>query len=224
MSDKETLPPAQPIVLSMKVSETGSSDSHYRLQLGKKVKYLVVGPKVFDRDALASPIQFFPRLPDSKDWTVAHFSRDEITGDLKISILNRTLPGVKCHWHPTRVDCLDLEKTKSLTATNFEAVSHSTILPRGTMIAKMARFEWELPRIERETKAYRLLQASGLTLRFLGHITENGRIIGFLLEKMEGRPAGWKDLDACRDALGKLHRLKLLHGAIWQRNFLLTEQ
>lgn len=109
----------------------------------------------------------------------------------------------------------------------FEAVSHS-ILPiisqsPETIIAKIARFEWEIPRIERETRAYQLLEGSGLTPRFLGHIHENGRIMGFLLEKIEGHPASIQDLGNCETSLEKLHELGFLHGDVNRYNFLVTE-
>jgi hypothetical protein len=59
--------------------------------------------------------------------------------------LNQTLAGVKCQWHHAKVGCLELDKTKQLTAMAFEAVSIS-ILPiapsvSATMIVKIARFE-----------------------------------------------------------------------------------
>jgi tRNA A-37 threonylcarbamoyl transferase component Bud32 len=96
----------------------------------------------------------------------------------------------------------------------------TTFQTPATVIAKIARFEWEIPRIERETRAYQLLEYSGLTPRFLGHIHENGRIMGFLLEKIEGRPASIQDLDICEAALGKLHELGFLHGDANRYNFL----
>jgi hypothetical protein len=80
-------------------------------------------------------------------------------------------------WHNTRIDGLELEKTKQLTAMAFEAMPHSNTgtspLSIATVIAKMARFEWEIPRIEQETRAYQLLEASELAPRFLGHVHEN---------------------------------------------------
>lgn len=91
------------------------------------------------------------------------------------------------------------------------------------MIAKIARFEWEVPRIEQETRAYQLLEGSGLAPRFLGHVHEDGRVMGFLLEKLEGRPASLQDLSVCEAALGKLHGLGLLHGDVNRYNFLVTE-
>lgn len=73
------------------------------------------------------------------------------------------------------------------------------------MIAKIARFEWEVPRIERETIAYQLLEGSGPAPRFLAHIHENGRIMGFLLEKLEGRHASIQDLSACEAVPKSFH-------------------
>lgn len=224
MSDDRT---ASPVVLSMEVDDEDSFESEYRLRIGNQVKYLVISPGTFDRDTLSFPIPSLPRLPCQEEWTVAHISRDEISGDLKTSISNRTLAGVKCRWHQTQVDCLELERTKQLTTMAFEAVSHSlrpVIRSSATIIAKIARFEWEIPRIEHETRAYQLLEGSGLAPLFLGHIHENGRIIGFLLEKIEGRFASSQDLSICETALGKLHELGFKHGDVNRYNFLVTEE
>jgi len=229
MSDNQTTnPPLQPVILSMEVDDDDSFESEYRLRIGNQVKYLIISPRTFDRDTLSFPISSLPHLSYREEWTVAHISRDEPSGELKTSISNRTLAGVRCQWHHTLVDCLELEKAKQLTATAFEAISPS-ILPitrplSATIIAKIARFEWELPRIEQETKAYQLLEGSGLAPRFLGHIHENGRIMGFLIEKIEGRSASFQDLSICETALGKLHELGLLHGDVNRYNFLVTEE
>jgi hypothetical protein len=181
----------QPLIISMEVDDENSCESEYRLQIGNQVKYLVVSPGTFDRDTLSFPLGSLPPLPYKDEWTVAYISRDKTSGNLETSISNRTLAGVKCRWHPITVDCLELERTEQLTAAAFEALSHSTIpsipTPPATVVAKIARFEWEIPRIERETRAYQLLEGSGLAPRFLGHVHENGRIMGLLLEKLEGR-------------------------------------
>lgn len=89
-----------------------------------------------------------------------------------------------------------------------------------SMEAKIARFEWEIPRIERETRAYRLLEGSGLAPAFLGHVHENGRVIGHLLEKVKGSSASIQDLRKCEAALEKLHKLGLTHGDPNRFNFL----
>ncbi|KAK6952841.1 hypothetical protein Daesc_005135 [Daldinia eschscholtzii] len=201
-----TNPPMQPIILSMEVDDDDSFESEYRLRIGNQVKYLIISPGTFYRDKLSFPLH----------------------GDLKTSLLNRTLAGVKCQWHHTKVDCLELENTQQLTAMVFEAVSHSilpiTLPSSATMIVKVARFGWEIPRIEQETRAYQLLEGYGLAPRFLAHVHENGRIVGFLLEKIEGRSASLRDLSFCKTALKKLHELGLVHGDVNRYNFLVTEE
>jgi hypothetical protein len=67
---------------------------------------------------------------------------------LKASFSNRALFGVKRQWNHTRIDCLGLEKSKQLTVMAFEAIPYSTPLSSTAVIAKIARFEWEIPQIE----------------------------------------------------------------------------
>ncbi|RAO67975.1 uncharacterized protein BHQ10_003987 [Talaromyces amestolkiae] len=221
-------PQMQPIILSMEVDDEDSFESEYRVRIGNTVKYLIVSPKTFDRETLSFPIQSLRSLPYHEEWTVARISRDVSNGDLKTSISNQTLAGVKCQWHNNCINCLELEKTKQLTAMAFEATIHSNPLvstvPIATVIVKIARFEWEIPRIEQETRAYQLLEGSELAPRFLGHIHENGRVMGFLLEKVEGRPASFQDLNICETALGKLHNLGCTHGDVNRYNFLITNE
>ncbi|KAI1502184.1 alpha-galactosidase A [Biscogniauxia marginata] len=173
--DNTTNPPMQPIILSM--------ESNISSSLPEPLTEIPFHPPFHP-----------PRLPYNEEWTVAYISCDKVNGDLKTSILNRTLA--------------------SLTAMVFEAVSHSilltTLLLLATIIAKTARFEWELPHIEQETRAYQLLEGSRLAPRFLAHVHENGRIVGVLLEKIEGR-------------CGKLHNLGLVHGDVNRYNFFVAE-
>lgn len=91
-----------------------------------------------------------------------------------------------------------------------------------TMIAKMARFEWEIPYVQRETEIYALFEGTGIAPRFLGHIHEQGRVIGFLLEKVPGRHAGIEDLQICRLALERLHGLGISHGDSNRYNFIVA--
>lgn len=219
----------QPRILSMEVDDEDSFESEYRVRIGNIVKYIIISPKTFDRETLSFPIQSLPNLPYKEEWTVARISRDATNGDLKTSISNQTLAGVKCQWHNTCINCLELERTKQLTAMAFEATAphvklFNSPLPIATVIAKIARFEWEIPRIERETRAYQLLEGSELAPRFLGHIHENGRVMGFVLEKVEGRPASLQDLNLCEQALRKLHDLGCTHGDINRYNFLITNE
>ncbi|KAK7416615.1 hypothetical protein QQX98_005086 [Neonectria punicea] len=185
-----------PEILSMETSTR--ADSHFRIRYGDRVKYVVVAPGTLDSDHLFMPLYSLPPLPYGQDgWTVARVSRSAENHELKFSLENRPLQGVKEIWHPEKVDCLLLER--------------------------IARFGWEIPRIERETHAYRLLQSTDIAPRFLGHIIEEGRVMGFLLEKLDGSSAGIEHLARGAEVLGRLHRLGLLHGDINRHNFIVGE-
>lgn len=215
----------QPKIISMEVDDEDSYESEYRLQIGTQVKYLVVNPGTYDRDTLSFPLAELPPLQYDADWTVAHISRSP-HGALCTSLSTRKLASIKSLWHPTTIDYFDLEKTTQLTAAAYEAMPSPALastLGTSPIIAKIARFEWEIPRLEHETRIYHLLSGSGLTPRFLGHIREGDRVIGFVLEKVPGRAAGVEDLAACREVLGRLHGRGVVHGDVNRYNFLVGE-
>lgn len=81
--------------------------------------------------------------------------------------------------------------------------------------------------IQREIEAYHTLTRQGFTLipRLLAYTyerTEN-EVVGFVSEKLEGRPAGPEDYEACRQAIIQLHSHGALHGDINRNNFVITE-
>ncbi|KAH7009175.1 alpha-galactosidase A [Macrophomina phaseolina] len=217
--------------------------SEYRLRIGNRVKYLSIAPATFDRDTLSFPLGSLPLLPYHDDnWTVAHISRGAESGELKTSLSNQKFAGVRSIWHSAQINVLDLERTEQLTGAAFKALI-SKYAFRGlaapsvpqllssedkvAVTAKIARFEWEIHRIERETRAYRaLLQhgASDIAPRFLGHVHESGHVMGLLLEKLEGqRNASIDDLSGCEAVLGRFHGLGLLHGDANRYNFLVGQ-
>ncbi|KAI0156915.1 alpha-galactosidase A [Xylariaceae sp. FL1272] len=210
----------EPLILSMDVVEDNTLESEYRLRIGDNVKYIVISPGTFDKNTLCFPLKSLPRLPYNEDWTVAHISRHHTTGDLRYSTLSLNMIGIY-QWHSKRVNCLELVKTSEKTTTTCEVLSKSVPSPHSA-IAKIARFEWEIPRLEHETRAYQLLEDSGITPRFLAHIHENGRIMGLLLEKLEGRVPVSDDLQLCKTALTALHGLGHAHGDLSKESFLVT--
>ncbi|KAL5349769.1 hypothetical protein ACLOAV_004801 [Pseudogymnoascus australis] len=214
----------------MEVDDEDSCESEYRLQIGNEVKYLVINPSTYDRDTLSFPLADLPPLQYSATWTVANISRSP-TGTLRTTLSTRKLAGVKSLWHPTTIDYFGLEKTEQLTGAAYEALPTPAlsptldIAPHAPVIAKIARFEWEIPRLEQETRIYRLLASadSELAPRFLGHIREGERVIGFVLEKVVGRAAGTEDLAACGEVLGRLHGVGVVHGDVNRFDFLVGE-
>lgn len=217
-----------PSIISMEVDDDDADESYYRVRIGNCVKYLEIAPATLERDALSFPLTFLPPLPFDGDWSVAHISRDGTSGELKTSLSHRQLAAVQNVWHSAHINVLDLKRTEQLSGAVFEALLPDAAFPgtaphqpsdRITDIAKIARFGWEIPYIEREMRAYQVLvqkQASRLAPRFLGHIHEEGRV-----KKLEGRrSASVDDLPDCERALGEFHELGLLHGDVNRYNFL----
>ncbi|KFG80740.1 alpha-galactosidase A [Metarhizium anisopliae] len=216
-------------MLSMDFDTLGTSNSYFRILANTLVKYVVIAPGAMDAESLDDmPLNFLNILPplayDDDGWTTAYISRDSSSGELVTSLSASQLNGVTDHWHPKIIDFRQLQLLKPLTALVDEC-EWATLEPNPhgqntTMIAKMARFNWEVAYIERETRIYALLEGTGIAPRFLGHIHEQGRTMGLLLEKVAGRHAGIDDLSICAAALGRLHALGISHGDCNRYNFI----
>lgn len=108
---------------------------------------------------------------------------------------------------------------KKLRTNVYEATSPD--FP-STIIVNFARFPWEIAQLNAETAAYGWIDGHHIGPAFLGHLTEEGRVIGFLIERVaEGRHAMPADLAACQKVLAKLHSLGIKHGDINRHNSLL---
>ncbi|KAE8149335.1 hypothetical protein BDV25DRAFT_167895 [Aspergillus avenaceus] len=215
-----SLQSGRPVILSMDVS--GTDDSDYRVMIQGRVRYLTIARGTYDRSTLSTPLDSLPYLPESDAWNRARISRDSSTGELKAEVCDEVLPGVQDTWHPESFDCLELQRVKRLTAATFEATcpGHTLSKPTSTVVAKIAHFWWEIPRLAQETRIYKSLENTGLAPRFLGHVHEHGRVIGILLEKLDGREANIDDLPACRSVLKKLHAVGIRHGDVNRYNFI----
>ncbi|KAL2209855.1 hypothetical protein CC79DRAFT_1365272 [Sarocladium strictum] len=211
-----------PEILSMETSTR--DDSHLRIRYGDVVKYVIIAPGTLSSDELCLPLHAIPTLPyHDSAWNTARINRNKETqAELQFSLEHRSLAGVTDIWHSELIDCLGLERVELLTMNTFSCVRKDQ-LQGPTMIAKVARFSWEIPRLEQETHIYRLLQHTGITARFLGHIHEEGRVIGMLLEKLEGSFASIEDLANCEHTLGRLHSLGILHGDVNRHNFIVSK-
>ncbi|KAJ3545243.1 hypothetical protein NM208_g2609 [Fusarium decemcellulare] len=226
---------ATPRIISMEFSTAGRDDCYFRVLTGDSVKYVTIQAGALDADSLMDmPLRFqdiLPTLPYGEiHWNAAYVSRNAATGKLEAALEKKDLPGVETVWHHKKISFLDLQRTQQLTLLAQECTTKSEILAShnqsekcepSPMIAKIARFPWEIQYIEAETRIYKILQSSTIAPQFLGHIHEEGRVIGFLLEKVEGRRAGMADLGTCRRTLGRLHSLGILHGDPNRHNFII---
>ncbi|KAI1399367.1 alpha-galactosidase A precursor [Hypoxylon fuscum] len=199
--------------------------SEFRLLIDNKfVKYVTIDPGIFERDDLCfapSLISLMPALP-SGDWNTAHIARDTVSGDPAFTaISNRRLRGITKIWHATQIDHLDFHLVHKLRTNVYKATCAHFDTP---VIVKLARFEWEIARLEAETIAYEWINGQQIGPEFLRHLIEEGRVIGFILSNIsECRHATIEDYALCYEALSKLHRLGIKHGDINKHNFLVHD-
>lgn len=222
----ETAPKESIEILSQEIS---NEEGMYRIRNGKRVYYLTIPTDVFDEETMCRPYLLIPQLPSFSDipWRKIKLSRNS-DGSLDITASHDPLQEVTFTWHEKRVDVLSLTRIKRLRSGVFE-----TIFEGRPAVAKIACFEWQIPRVTHETWAYCVLTQTQrpddgplIAPEFLCHLTENDRVIGFLMEKLEGRFACQDDLTQCAALLTRLHGLGdlgLVHGDVNRYNFIVEE-
>lgn len=215
-------------LISMDFSTNGRSDCYFRILVNRHVKYITVKAGTLDAETLDDmPLDFeniLPPLPYREDyWNSACITRNSYSSQLEATLASVELPRVETIWHPCMIDHLDIERTEYLTLLAQECKWKKDAADTSArMIAKMARFHWEIQYIEAETRIYRVLEGHGIAPRFLGHIHEAGRVIGLLLERVaDGRNAEPADLEICRAALRRFHALGFVHGDCNKYNFII---
>jgi predicted Ser/Thr protein kinase len=205
--------------------DEGDEDSYLRLLVdGKKVIYITIAAGVFTPDDMCfgpAIITLLPPLP-SGDWNYGYIAQDPQTAQPHFAqAIRKKLRGVENVWHPTTVDHLDLTFVETLRSPVCEVTCPQ--FPNTTAAYKFARFEWESGWLAGETAAYQAIEGLNIGPKFLGHVSEEGRVIGFLIEKVvDARHASIVDHVACVEALTKLHRLGFLHGDTNKHNFLVN--
>ncbi|KAH8904103.1 alpha-galactosidase A [Coniochaeta sp. PMI_546] len=209
----------------MEVSTNGRSNCYFRILAGRSVKYITIKAGALSADLLDDmPLDFqniLPPLPYYEDtWNSACITRNPSSHQLEATLSPAGLPSVKSIWHPRMIDFLDIERTEYLALLTQECKWKAASAPE-RMIAKMARFHWEVQYLEAETRMYQVLEGRDIAPKFLGHIHEAGRVIGFLLEKIpDGRNAEPADLEICEAALRRFHALGFVHGDCNKYNFI----
>lgn len=141
-------------------------------------------------------------------------------------------------WHPTRIDNSELVPLGTIQPGRLEVVQHPASWGRTPALAKLAPDA-------HEAAVYRLLHDLGVAPRFLGHVTEEGRIVGLLTEYVgqvtmtEQQQQQYEErkgdeylvqiapvrrrrrLDACLSALRRMHARGIAHGDAHGGNCLL---
>lgn len=153
-----------------------------------------------------------PKLPEN-EWTRAKIVRPSTGAHLEITATNYPLPEIETVYHDQKIDVLSKRHRSNV---------HEVFYSGRPAISKIAAFDWDIPRLERETWAYSILgQYQRLELsepqispRVLGHLTECAWVIGIMLERLDGEFASAEDLPAGEKALRRFHEIGLIHGDV----------
>lgn len=211
-------------LLAALVDSDDKEEAEYRFLVDNKhVKYVTVEPGALPKDDRTFAPALIPALPPFPPggWNMGHITKHANGKGLIFSRIQRAdLPGVRRIWHATRIDHLEFREIDRLRQ-NLHKVSHPSF--DQPVLIKFAEFPWQIPYFEAETRAYEWIHGHGIGPRFLGHLVEEDRVIGFIMEYIDNaRAAGPEDLDTCQKALRQLHNIGSKHGDINKYNFLVT--
>ena len=214
----------QPKIELLQAEVDENDESFFRLQVDSLfIKYITVEPGIYSVEDMCfgpSLVSVLPTFPTG-DWNDGRVTKDANGRSYFASVNQTRFPGVQNTWHGTHVDYLELSVGRKLRTGIYEAKCTSF---DNVIVAKFARFPWEIQYLENETTAYQWISGHDIGPRFLGHLTENDRVIGFLMERVtNARHAGPEDFETCAEVLSRLHGLGVRHGDTNRFNFLICD-
>ncbi|KAM0707967.1 hypothetical protein Q7P35_004616 [Cladosporium inversicolor] len=136
--------------------------------------------------------QPLPPIP-AGNWNRAKIDMDRKTDQPAFqSVIRRHLETVRTirtkTWDPPSVDHLNLQLYQGRNRSGRFATyqDSSSDLFKCPIVVKIARFGHEISDIQLECDIYQKILGKGIGTEFLAYVTEDGRIIGFILKKIEG--------------------------------------
>ena len=212
-------------ILNQDIDPEGNTPSYYRMLVNKKhFKYITIDPGIYEVDDLCFPPILLEKLPPfpEGDWNCGRISQTAGSPTpFFAETFKENLPSINPLWHSKFYPYLSFEIGERLRSNVYMASSPQFEKP---IVAKFARFHWEIGYYIAETQAYSWIEGHNIGPEFLGYLTEDGRVIGFLIEYVEGHHATISDLPACEAVVRRLHGLGVLHGDLNKHNFLISER
>lgn len=209
-------------------------------EVKQQIKYITLRMPVPERDPsyisrlvsvwysrLRPTVVNLPSLPLG-NWTEASVRIHEETQTYRVHHLSdQELPGIKNAWHPLKIEYFDLNKVRKLKTDSavqyvqdadfLQVVTHP-VFGDDLVLMKINSFpdHWEDGFIETEINVYQKIQDLDIAPQFLGHVTEHGRVIGFLSEFLaDAVPASevWthETRELYREVLHELHSRNISH-------------
>jgi predicted Ser/Thr protein kinase len=217
-------------ILNLEVDEDDTSEYRFLVD-GKFFKHVTIACGIYTRHDMVRPAVLIPQLPPfpEGDWNEGHIARHPQT---QLGFFARyekvEQPSVTNLWHPECIDRLDLRLRERIRSNIYTATladwAHDKSLGEEEVVIKFARFPWEMHYFVDETSIYETIEGSSIGPGFYGHLREGDRVTGLVLEHIkDARHAGPEDLSECREMLGRLHNLGILHGDVNRFNFLVRK-
>lgn len=209
--------------------ESGQADIFYRIQRvsgdNKRIVYVTVtDPDAIPEDDRTYGPSAIAQLRKLKEWN-ASWKTLLVHKDTEKGIwceMDVSLPHAVPQQH--LLDGYPSHDISSLSVTR-EVKSRVSEVSHGGRVSfvKIARFPRELPWVIQEIQAYHALAGSPLAPKLIGYVSEStpDRVVGFLVEGVDGRTAELDDLEPCRRALDQLH-CHLIHGDLCKYNVFIT--
>lgn len=203
-------------------------DYLYRVRRGRRVVYIsILGTDIIHRE-----------VRTDGDWVVSMLCKLPVWQQNWHTLTITTSNGITRYeldqFQPHRVD-LQESRLHQLPRFNlFDLELRNRISDRvsqvavqeGNMVLKIARFKYEVAYLRNEIQIYRSIRESSFKFAptFIGYVYEEveDRIIGFLVEELQGRHPTIDDLDACRATVQQLHRIGILHGDLNKYNIIIA--
>ncbi|KAK7211041.1 hypothetical protein V2G26_018219 [Clonostachys chloroleuca] len=213
---------------TMLAVESASDYILYRIKRNNQIIYVnILNPDIIPADSRTygpTAIAALSKLDEWKDisWVTLHVHLDErgLWCEKDISPPHSVPKDILLEHHPIH----DISTLRVLRQTKYRT---SEVLYNGTAsFLKIARFPHEIQWVIREIQAYHTLAGSPLVPKLLAYVSESSsleRVIGFLVEKIEGRYPTTEDLELCQQSLRQLHSF-LIHGDLCKYNILITQE
>ena len=208
-----------PICLAQDVHPPERDSSLYRLAYKTRIIYVEVHPTanityddLIDNRFIIRLLPRFHNIPTDANWV-------DIESTTRVTWSHKPLKGVNRCWHPAKIDLRELRPLEYFTPQVCKVEYNNNMA-----IAKFARFEYEIQFVQQETRIYEIIDGHDIGPRFLGHLTEENRVVGMLLEYIyDARNATVDDLEGCARVLQRLHQLRICHNDINLYNFLVRQ-
>ncbi|KAI5924345.1 hypothetical protein F4810DRAFT_709680 [Camillea tinctor] len=199
---------------------------------GTSVKYGLIYMDAFHEEWYrASRVNsvILPDLPE--EWTWVCICLNKETG--MPFVLNYHNDPIQCEdiaaWHPMAFEYTEIAKIEQIRVDRGRKEDRMWIVQHPSAdkrcLMKIAEIPELMGHTKRETEIYKDLEGADIAPQFMGHVMEQGRIVGFLVEWIEDaeEPVLEFDTDLLADALSKLHARGILHKDIHAGNFLIKD-